>query len=43
MMRLPILGPLFIPSSHLPRYGLFPGADAHYGLHRDGSTNVYIN
>lgn len=43
VMRLPFLGPVFIPSSSLPRYGLFPGPDLNYGLSRQNRTHVYIS
>ena len=43
MMRLPLLGPVFIPSQNLPRYGLFPGSDTHYGLSREGTTSIYVS
>ncbi|MBE5800311.1 MAG: metallophosphoesterase [Clostridiales bacterium] len=43
VMRLPFLGPVFMPSSSLPRYGLFPGRDVHYGLSRQGRTHVYVS
>ncbi|MBR5301990.1 MAG: metallophosphoesterase [Clostridia bacterium] len=43
MMRLPFLGPVFMPSSSLPRYGLFPGPDFHHGLSRLGRTQVFVN
>lgn len=43
LMRLPGLGPLFIPSQHLPRYGVLPGADTYTGLSRTGTTSVYVS
>lgn len=43
LMRLPLLGSIFIPSQTLPLYGLFPGSDMHYGLTRTGSTQVYTS
>ena len=43
LMRLPGVGPLFIPSLSLPRYGLFPGAQAYAGLQRVGRTSVYAS
>jgi len=43
MMRLPLIGPMFVPDQHLPRYGLFPGPDSYSGLQRDGSTWIYTN
>lgn len=43
LLRLPLLGPVFIPSQSLPHYGLFPGSDLCSGLRRVGSTWVYIS
>ena len=43
LMRLPLLGPVFMPSSSLPRYGLFPGPDVNYGLSRQEKTQVYVS
>lgn len=43
MLRLPLVGPLFIPSQNLPRYGLFPGGKTHFGLSREGTTSIYVN
>ena len=43
LTRLPGIGPLFIPSMSLPRYGLFPGAQAYCGLQRAGRTWVYAS
>ena len=43
LMRLPLLGPLFIPSQSLPLYGLFPGRDTHFGLTRIGHTQIYTS
>ena len=43
LMRLPLIGPIFMPSASLPRYGLFPGPQFHYGLSRQGRTKVYTN
>lgn len=43
VMRLPFIGPVFMPSSSLPRYGLFPGTDFHYGLSRQEKTQVYVS
>jgi len=43
MMRLPLVGPLFVPAQHLPRYGLIPGADSFSGLRRTASGWVYVN
>ena len=43
MMRLPFVGPVFMPSSSLPRYGLFPGPHFHYGLSREKHPQVYVS
>ena len=43
LLRLPGIGALFIPSQSLPRYGLFPGRHAYYGLSREGHTWVYAS
>ena len=43
LLRLPLLGPLFIPSQTLARYGLLPGNSAHNGLQRVGRTWVYTS
>ena len=43
LMRLPLIGPIFMPSSSLPRYGLFPGPLFQYGLSRQGRTRIYTN
>ena len=43
MMRLPLIGPIFMPSASLPRYGLFPGPTFHAGLSRQSKTHVYVN
>lgn len=43
LIRLPLAGPVFIPSPSLPRYGLFPGRDTHYGLTREGKTRLYVS
>ncbi|MGN0774122.1 MAG: metallophosphoesterase [Candidatus Ventricola sp.] len=43
LIRLPFAGPVFIPSLSLPRYGLFPGRNAHYGLTREGKTQLYVS
>jgi len=43
LIRLPFLGPVFMPSSSLPRYGLFPGANVNAGLSRQGKTHIYVN
>ena len=41
MLRLPVLGPLFVPSGSLPRYGVLPGDELVSGLRRDGRSYVY--
>ena len=43
LMRLPVVGPVFMPSSSLPRYGLFPGPQINSGLSRQGKTQIYVN
>ena len=43
LIRLPVVGPVFIPSPSLPRYGLFPGRSTHYGLTREGRTQLYVS
>ena len=43
MMRLPFIGPIFMPSSSLPRYGLFPGSSMHFGLSRHDAAQVYVS
>lgn len=43
MIRLPILGPLFIPSASLPRYGLLPGNNTFCGMRRISGTNLHIS
>lgn len=43
LMRFPGIGPLFVPSASLPRYGLFPGRDAYSGLTREGHTWIYTS
>ncbi|MGN0995458.1 MAG: metallophosphoesterase [Candidatus Ventricola sp.] len=43
LLRLPGIGALFIPSQSLPRYGLFPGSHACYGLSREGHTWVHTS
>jgi len=43
LIRLPVLGPLFIPSSNLPRYGVLPGSDAFCGMRRISGTSLYIS
>lgn len=41
LLRLPLIGPLFIPSGSLPRYGVFPGRSAHTGLRKESGTWIY--
>ena len=43
LMRLPFVGPIFIPSQNLPLYGLFPGDGSRVGLSRTGRTAVYAS
>lgn len=43
VMRLPLIGPVFMPSSSLPRYGLFPGANVNFGLSRQERIQVYVS
>lgn len=43
LIRLPFAGPVFLPSSSLPRYGLFPGHHMSSGLSRQGRTQVYVS
>lgn len=43
LIRLPLVGPLFIPAKSLPRYGLLPGVDAMTGLSFIGRTAVYAS
>ncbi len=43
LIRLPLLGPLFIPSRDLPRYGVLPGSDTHTGLRRESGTRIYTS
>ena len=38
LLRLPAVGPLFIPSSELANYGILPGAAGYGGVTRAGST-----
>jgi len=40
-LRLPWLGPLFIPSSNLVNYGILPGDSGYAGLSRSDSTWMY--
>lgn len=41
LLRLPGIGPIFMPSQNLPLYGLFPGKDTYCGLVKKGSTYLY--
>lgn len=43
LLRLPLIGPIFIPSQNLPRYGLFPGDSLFSGLRREGHTWIYTS
>lgn len=43
LMRLPFVGPLFVPSPQSSTYGILPGADAYSGLSRAGAAKVYIS
>ncbi|MBQ4264311.1 MAG: metallophosphoesterase [Clostridia bacterium] len=43
LIRLPLVGPVFIPSANLPRYGLLPGSEAGSALRRHRHTQVYVN
>ena len=43
LMRLPLFGPLFVPSQSAPLYGLFPGRGSYLGLSRIGRTWVYTS
>ena len=43
LIRLPLLGPLFIPSASLPRYGVLPGSDVFCGMRRISGTSLYIS
>ena len=43
LIRLPVAGPVFVPSQSLPRYGLFPGANTVSGLRRAERTWVYTS
>jgi len=43
LIRLPLLGPLFIPSAVLPRYGVLPGSDAFCGMRRISGTSLHIS
>lgn len=43
LLRLPVLGAVFIPSQNLPLYGLFPGKQTFFGLSREGRTQIYAS
>ena len=43
LLRLPLLGPLFIPSANLPRYGVLPGSSAFLGMRRISGTSLYVS
>ena len=43
LIRLPLLGALFMPSQSLPRYGLLPGAKEGYGLSQSANPRVYVS
>ena len=43
LIRLPLLGSVFIPSMGLDHYGLFPGEQAFSGLSYIGRTAVYAS
>ena len=43
LIRLPLIGPVFVPSQSLPLYGLFPGSAFCSGLTREGRTWVYTS
>lgn len=43
LVRLPLLGAAFIPSQSLPRYGLFPGRGAYYGLDSSQRPCLYAS
>lgn len=43
MLRLPVLGPLFVPSANLAHYGLLPGDALVSGLRREGRAYVYTS
>ena len=43
LLRLPLIGPLFIPSGSLPRYGVLPGRSTHMGLRKEGGAWVYTS
>ena len=41
LVRLPFLGPLFVPSAASANYGILPGGEEYGGLHRRGATWLY--
>lgn len=43
LMRLPGVGPVFIPSQSDSLYGLFPGDEMRSGISRIGRTCVYVS
>lgn len=43
LMRLPSLGPIFVPNASLTFYGLFPGKDGYGGMRRVGRTWQHIS
>ena len=43
MMRLPLIGPIFVPAQYLPRYGLFPGANRFSSLQKSSNAWIYAN
>ncbi len=43
LLRLPLIGAVFIPSLSLDHYGLFPGKDTFYGLSYAGRTAIYAS
>lgn len=43
LVRLPLLGAVFIPSLSLPRYGIFPGEDTFFGLSYAGRTAICVS
>lgn len=43
LVRLPAVGPLFVPSSTHSNYGILPGKDGYSGLTRSGSTWLYAS
>lgn len=43
LLRLPGLGPLFVPSGSLPHYGVMPGDTLVSGLRREGRAYIYTS